>query len=485
MLLDRVSTIVKREVWETTYDSGTILQFAIGTILVFVMCPGLAYLYSGLARRKSALSMIWVVFMATMVGIFQWYFWGYSLAFSSTATNKFIGNLHNFGYQHMYVEMGGTNGTGNYPEIAFANFQGMFLCVTLAILVGAVAERGRLFTTIIFSFIWATLVYCPLACWAWSANGWAINWGVLDYAGGGPVEIGSGVGGFVYSIFLGQRKERLLINFRPHNVSLVTIGTTLLWTGWMAFNGFTAVSSAKVFHAIMSTNLAAAFGGFSWCVMDWRMERKWSTVALCSGCISGLVAATPASGCITLYGSVVLGITAGVVCNFATKLKYLVEVDDSLDILAEHGIAGILGLFFNALFGDATVIGLDGITEHDGGFITHNWKQIYIQIAYIAACIGYTAVVTGLICFVLNMIPGLQLRATEEGEEKGMDEDQVGEFAYDYVEVRRDYLDWGVNQQQTAEPTSIDEVVGVAHDTSSNDDTMPKQTHDTNEEKQH
>ncbi|AOA62523.1 Ammonium transporter [Komagataella phaffii CBS 7435] len=454
--------LAKRSVWEedVNYDRAVIVQLTIGSAMVFMMVIGLAYLYSGLTRRNSALSMIWVCYMSCCVIFFQWYFWGYSLAFSPTATNKFIGNLHNFGYQNTY---GSLTLQGDYPEMAFANFQAMFLCVTTAIFVGAVAERGRVMVCMIFVFFWATLCYCPIACWVWNPSGWAAEWGVLDYAGGGPVEIVSGFSGFVYSYFLGRRRERLLINFRPHNVSMVALGTGFLWFGWMAFNGFTCLNpSLKSVYAIVNTNITGAFGAISWCLLDWRLERRFSTVALCSGAISGLVAATPASGIIPLWASVILGIVSGVVCNYATKIKVICRVDDSMDVLAEHGIAGVIGLVFNALFGSATVIGYDGLTEHEGGWIDHNWKQLYKQIAFIFACIGYSMAITALICFILNRIPFLQLRASEEAEEKGMDEDQIGEFAYDYVEVRRDFLAWGSGPNNGfKEPEVLDQVVPV------------------------
>lgn len=431
-------------VWTESYDGATVAFMILGAALVFVMCPGLGFLYSGLARRKSALALIWAVLMATHVGMLQWYFWGYSLAFSNTApNNKFIGNLDSFGFRNVY---GQTDESVEYPEIAFAVFQMMFLCVTLSIIAGATAERGRLLPHMVFLFLFATIVYCPITYWIWAPGGWAYQWGVLDWAGGGPVEILSAVGGFVYSYFLGRRKESLLINFRPHNVSMVTLGTSLLWFGWLAFNAATSLSpNLKSVYAFMNTNVSAVTGGMTWCLLDFRLERKWSTVGLCSGIICGLVAATPSSGCITLYGSLIQGIIAGIVCNFSTKIKYYMKVDDSLDLLAEHGIAGIVGLFFNALFGADWVIGMDGVTEHGGGWITHNWKQMYKQIAYIVACAGYSATVTAIICFVLNKIPGLQLRVDEEAEAHGLDEDQIGEFAYDYVEVRRDYYQWGVD----------------------------------------
>lgn len=174
-------------------------------------------------------------------------------------------------------------------------------------------------------------------------------------------------------------------------------------------------------------------------------------VAVCSGCISGLVAATPSSGMIPLWASVILGIVAGVVCNFSTKIKYLCRVDDSLDVLAEHGIAGMVGLIFNGIFGSATVIGYDNVSEHTGGWLDHNWKQLYIQIVYILATTAYSAGVTAVLCFVIDRIPGLKLRVDYNAEEAGVDEDQIGEFAYDYVEVRRDFLDWGVPLEKATE----------------------------------
>lgn len=169
-------------------------------------------------------------------------------------------------------------------------------------------------------------------------------------------------------------------------------------------------------------------------------------VGWCSGAISGLVAATPASGFITPWASVILGITTGVVSNYATKVKYWIRIDDSLDVFAEHGVAGMLGLLFNALFGADYIIGLDGVNTgspaYPGGWLNHNWAQLYIQLAYIVACTVYAFVVSAILAFAINLIPGLHLRASEEAELLGMDDDQLGEFAYDYVEVRRDYLAW-------------------------------------------
>ncbi|ODV62992.1 ammonium transporter [Ascoidea rubescens DSM 1968] len=435
--------LVKRQVWTEEYDSGITTFIILASVFVFLMVPGLGFLYSGLARRKSALSMIFICLGASAVCEFQWYLWGYTLAFSSSASNNFIGNLKNVVFHDVLGE------SGDYPELAFALFQGLFLQVTAAITVGCIAERGRLLPCLVFIFFWATIVYCPIAYWVWNGNGWAFNWksGVLDFAGGGPVEIVSGFSAFAYSYVLGRRKEKYLINFRPHNVSMVTLGTSLLWTGWMGFNGGTALyPNLKAIYAIINTNLSAVFGAFTWVLLDWRMEKKFSSVAFSSGAISALVAATPSSGCIPFWASIIQGIVTSVVCNFSTGLKVLLRCDDSLDILAEHGMAGVVGLIFNALFGQDWVIGLDGATEHEGGWLSHNWKQLYIQIAYILACAVWSFGISYILAFIINKIPGLQLRTSESAEIRGTDEDQIGEFAYDYVEVRREFFDWETNE---------------------------------------
>ncbi|PVH17560.1 uncharacterized protein CXQ87_000450 [Candidozyma duobushaemuli] len=443
------------------YNQAEVLLFCIASSIIWVMVPGLAFLYSGLSRRKSALSAIWVVIMSSFIGCFTWYFWGYSLAFS-TSNNNFIGDLRAFGLKHI---VGKENADSTYPEIGWVLFQLQFLLVTLAILAGAcIAERGRFLPTIVFFFLWSTIVYSPVVYWIWG-GGWASTWngGALDYAGGGPVEILSGVSAFVYSAFLGRRNQDLMINYRPHNISTIFLGTSMLYFGWLFFNGFSAGNvSVKVPYAMLNTHLCGAFGALSWCLLDFRLEKKWSMVAACSGCISGLVAATPSSGCIPLWASVILGITAGVVCNLSTQLKYLCRVDDSLDVMAEHGIAGMVGLIFNGLFGSKTVIGYDNVTDHLGGWLDHNWKQLYIQIVYILATTAYSGGVTAVLCFVIDNIPGLHLRADYAAEEQGIDEDQIGEFAYDYVEVRRDFLDWGspsTPKEHISQP--IEEVVGV------------------------
>jgi Amt family ammonium transporter len=427
--------------------------------MVLLMIPGLGFLYSGLARRKSALSMIWACMGSFSVITFQWYFWGYSLAFSNSGTSGFIGDLKHFGLMNTLGQP--SPGSPLIPELLYSFYQMQFCATTGAIVMGAIAERGRLMPAMVWVFLWATLVYCPIACWVWNINGWAFKYGVLDYAGGGPVEIASGLSALAYSMVLGKRQEKMMLNFRPHNVSLITLGTIILWFGWLGFNGGSAFgANLRAVMACWNSCLTAMFGAATWCLLDFRLARKWSMVGWCSGCISGLVAATPASGFIPPWASIILGIVTGIVANFSTKrkssfpenirhtnnftVKFVINIDDSMDILAEHGIPGIVGLLFNAFFAADYIIGLDGVSTGiiTGGWINHTWKQLYIQIAYICAACAYSFVMSAILAYAVNAIPGLHLRASEEAELLGMDDDQLGEFAYDYVEVRRDYLAW-------------------------------------------
>jgi Amt family ammonium transporter len=436
-----MATVIPQRRDASSFDRGDVAFIIVGMAMVFLMVPGLAFLYSGLARRKSALSLIWAVFASNAVVIFQWYFWGYSLAFSSSATNGFIGNLAHFGFINVFDAP--SPGSPLIPEILYSAFQMEFACVTAGILMGGIAERGRVMPAMVFIFLWMTIVYCPLAYWAWGVKGWALKWGVLDFAGGGPVEIGSGVAGLAYSWVLGRRHERELLNFRPHNVSMVAVGTSLLWFGWLGFNGGSAFgANLRAVIAIWNSMLAGAFGGAVWCLLDFRIERRWTMVGFCSGTIAGLVAATPSSGYVQLWSSVIIGILAGAVCNFATKVKFLVRIDDALDLFAEHAVGGIIGLLGNAFFAREQIIASDGVSIGiKGGWVDHNWKQLYMQFAYVCATCAYTFVVTAVLAKAVDTIPGLKLRNTAEAESLGMDEVEIGEFASDYIEIRRNYTD--------------------------------------------
>lgn len=296
------------------------------------MIPGVGYFYSGLLRRKNALSMIYLSMMTVAMVSFQWFFWGYSLAFSESA-GPFIGDLKHFGLKGVLGQP--SVGSPRIPAIVFCVYQLMFAAITPILAIGAVAERGRLGPLMVFVFVWATIVYDPIACWTWNPSGWVFKLGGLDFAGGTPVHISSGTAGLAISIYLGKRRgfgtERLA--YKPHNTSYVILGTVFLWFGWFGFNGGSALSAnLRAANACIITNLAASVGGLTWMLWDWRLERKWSAVGFCSGAIAGLVAITPASGFVGAPASVLFGVAAGTVCNFATQLKFKFAYDDTLDV---------------------------------------------------------------------------------------------------------------------------------------------------------
>ncbi|RKU44030.1 ammonium transporter Amt1 [Coniochaeta pulveracea] len=420
------------------YSAGDFAWIMTSAALVLLMVPGVGFFYSGLARRKSALALIWLSMMSVAVVGFQWFFWGYSLTFSHTGS-AYIGDLSNFGLMKVLGQpsVGGTR----VPDLLFCLYQGMFAAITPALAIGAAADRGRMLPAIVFMFIWATIVYDPIAYWTWNSNGWSFKMGGLDFAGGTPVHISSGAAALAYSLMLGKRTGYSKVNglpYRPHNVTHVVLGTVFLWVGWFGFNGGSALAAnLRAVMACIVTHIAASVGGLTWCLLDYRLERKWSTVGFCSGVIAGLVAITPASGYVPAWSAVIFGIVGGIVCNFATKLKFVLGIDDALDIFAEHAVGGIAGNILTAFFAADYIAHLDGATTIPGGWLNHNWVQLGYQLADSVAGFSYSFVMTCVILFLMNLVPGLSLRASAEDEDIGLDDAQLGEFAYDYVELSR------------------------------------------------
>ncbi|KAG8979939.1 hypothetical protein FRC05_007382 [Tulasnella sp. 425] len=428
---------------QSTLADGTVVVYNLGdmawiiaaTALVWIMIPGLGFFYSGLLRRKNAASMLWVSMVVLAVVSFQWFFWGYSLAFSDGA-NKYIGDLQYFGLKGVLDAP--SIGSTRIPAIMFCIYQCMFAAITPVIAVGAIAERARLGPVLVFTFLWSTLVYDPIACWTWNANGWSFVMGGLDFAGGTPVHISSGTAALAISLYLGKRRgygtERLA--YKPHNTSFVVLGTVMLWFGWFGFNGGSALSAnLRAVQACIVTNLAASVGGLTWMLWDWRLERKWSVVGFCSGAISGLVAITPGSGFVGAPAAVAFGVLGGTACNWATKLKFILHYDDCLDIFAAHAIGGLVGNICTAFFAQSSVAAFDGITVIPGGWLDHHWIQLGYQLADSTAGISYSLVMTTIILWIMHFIPGCRLRTDEESEIIGIDDAEMGEFAYDYVAV--------------------------------------------------
>ncbi|EPS40753.1 hypothetical protein H072_5412 [Dactylellina haptotyla CBS 200.50] len=420
-----------------SYNPGNVAWVIVATAFVLLMIPGVGFFYSGLARRKSALSLIWLSMMSVAVVSFQWFFWGYSLAFSQTS-GRFIGDLNHIGLRNV------VGAPRNFiPDLLFAVYQCMFSAITVALAIGAAAERGRMLPCIVFMLVWSTIIYDPIACWTWNSTGWSFKMGGLDFAGGTPVHISSGSAALAYSLMLGKRRGHGTheLNYRPHNVTHIVLGTVFLWVGWFGFNGGSALgANLRAVMACVVTNLSASVGGITWCLLDYRLERKWSTVGFCSGVIAGLVCITPGSGYCPAWSAVVFGVVGSAACNYATKLKFVIGVDDALDIFAVHGVGGLVGNILTAFFATHYVANLDGTINPPLGWLDHHWVQIGYQLADSVAGFAYSFGGTCIILFVMNLVPGLSLRASEEAEVLGIDDAELGEFAYDYVELVREVV---------------------------------------------
>lgn len=401
--------------------------------LVWIMIPGVGLLYSGVSRKRHALSLLWASLMAACLTAFQWFFWGYSLVFSHSTSSHFLGTLDNFCLMNV---LGAPSIVTTVPDILFCFFQGMFAAVTAILMVGAGCERARLGPMMVFLFIWLTVVYCPIAYWTWGGDGWLFNLGALDFAGGGPVHENSGFAALAYSLLLGKRHDPVstgkVPKYKPHSVTSIVFGTIFLWFGWFGFNGgSTGNASIRSWYACVNTNLAAACGGLTWMFVDWfRTGGKWSTVGLCMGAIAGLVGITPAAGFVPVYTAVVFGVVPAIVCNFAVDLKDLLQIDDGMDVFALHGVGGFCGSVLTGLFAADYVAATDGATQIAGGWMNHHYKQLGYQLAGSVSIGAYSFVVTAIILFILDKIPFLRLRLHEDEELLGVDLAEIGEYAY-------------------------------------------------------
>ncbi|KAJ7071112.1 ammonium transporter [Mycena amicta] len=418
----------------TVYNMGDIAWVLASTALVWIMVPGVGLFYSGLLRRKNALSMIYLSMATLAVVSFQWWFWGFSLTFSEGAS-LFIGDLRHFALRGVLEKP--SVGSHRIPSIVFCVYQLMFAAITPMLAVGGFAERAHLGPLLVFIFAWSTLVYDPIACWTWNPSGWSFVHGSYDFAGGTPVHISSGSAALAISVYLGKRRGygTEALAYKPHNTSYVVLGTIFLWFGWFGFNGGSALSAnLRAANACIVTNLAASVGGLTWMCWDYRIERKWSAVGFCSGAIAGLVCITPGSGFVGTPASVLFGFLAGTVCNFATQIKFFAGYDDSLDVFASHAVGGILGNILTAIFAEAKVAAYDG-TVIPGGWLNRHWVQLGWHVLDSTAGLLYSFVVTTLILWAMHYIPFLCLRVSETTEEIGIDESDMGEFAYDYVSM--------------------------------------------------
>lgn len=415
------------------YNEADTTWVMVAACLVWLMIPGIGIFYAGLARKKHAITLVWESMAILSLVFFQWFFWGYSFVFSHEA-GTFWGKLDNFCL--MKVLAYPSVGSSSVPDIVFCFFQGQFACVTGIILVGGAHERARLAPLLVFMFIWITIVYCPIAEWTWNPEGWLAQLGALDFAGGGPVHMSSGVGALAYSLICGKRKDPAardkVPHYKPGSMLLVVIGTVFLWFGWFGFNGgSTGNATIRSWYAICNTNLAAVVGALVWLFIDFAKTRKWSTVGLCSGALAGLVGITPAAGFVPIYTSVAIGAVTAAICNAAGYIKFWIQIDDGLDVFSIHGIGGAVGSILTSFFAADYISHLDGSTIAKG-WMNHHFVQLPYQLAAIGATYGWSFVVTSLLLLIMNRVPYMHLRMSEEEEMLGSDKAQLAEFGMFY-----------------------------------------------------
>ncbi|KAJ9076257.1 ammonium transporter [Entomophthora muscae] len=408
---------------------GNIAWMLTATSLVFLMIPGLGYFYSGMAQTKNALSLIMLCCLSVAIVSVEWFVMGYSLAFSKTG-GAFIGNFRNAFLMQVLDQP--SVGSADIPDVLFMIYQGMFAAITPALAIGAAAERTRMLPSAVFILLWSVLVYNFVACWTWSPNGWSAKLGGLDFAGGTPVHITSGFAALVFSFMVGRREGHGTEEFKPHNMSNVLLGTALLWFGWFGFNGGSALAAnVRAVVACVNTNVAASAGGLTWMVIEYYLvDRKYSAFAFCSGAVAGLVAITPAAGFVDIPSSVMFGMVGSVSCAAAVRLKTVMRFDDAVDVFAIHGVGGLVGSLLTGIFARKAIAGLDPNVSIAGGWLDGNWMQVPYQLADCCAGAAWSSLGTFAILFVMNRIPGLQIRASSESENLGLDLAEIGHPAY-------------------------------------------------------
>jgi Amt family ammonium transporter len=394
----------------------------ISTALVMLMTPGVALFYGGMVRRKNILSTLMMSFVCLgLIGLL-WVLYGYSLSFG-TDNAGFIGGFNFLGLNNVGQAPSPVYAS-TVPHLAFMMFQGMFAIITVALITGAVVERIKFGAVLVFSVLWLTVVYSPVAHWVWGDGGWLANLGVLDFAGGSVVHINAGISALALAMLLGRRKGFPQESMQAGNIPMVLIGAGLLWFGWFGFNAGSALASnGLAVNAFVTTNTAAAAAAFTWMIISW-LYRRPSTLGTVTGAIAGLATITPAAGFVSPLASIPIGIVAAIVCYYVmafvkTKLRF----DDSLDVFAVHGVGGILGMLAVGIFASLTVnpAGADGL-------ISGNGMQLLKQLAGIGAVGAYAFVLTLILGKLIDITIGLRVHQTEEMV--GLDISQHGERAY-------------------------------------------------------
>ncbi len=394
----------------------------ISAALVMLMTPALGLFYGGLVRQKNVLSTIMhSFFMLALISV-QWVLWGYSLAFGPDK-GGLIGGLEYVGLAGVGAEPNATY-AATIPHQAFMVYQMMFAIITPALISGAFAERKRFKSFAIFSLLWATLVYAPVAHWVWADGGWIRKLGALDFAGGTVVHITSGVSALVCALVLGKRLGHGEERMEPHNVTMTVIGTALLWFGWFGFNAGSALgANALAVNAFITTNTAAAMATLTWMTASWIRHQRPSVLGATAGAVAGLVGITPAAGFVTPMAAIVIGFVAGLGCFMAVEFVVRLRVDDALDVFGVHGVGGIIGALLTGVFASQAVnsAGVNGL-------LYGNPRLLGIQALAVVVVALYAATVTWGLLKLIDVVWGV--RVTIDEERTGLDMTQHGEPAY-------------------------------------------------------
>jgi ammonium transporter, Amt family len=380
------------------------------TALVMLMTPGLGFFYGGLVRRKNVLSTLMHSFFALCVISVQWVLWGYTLAFGP--------DVHHLIGSFAWIGLRGVGAAPNpdyaatIPHAAFAAFQMMFAAITPALITGAFAERKRFAAFTIFTVLWATFVYDPIAHWVWGHGGWLGNLGALDFAGGTVVHISSGVAALVCAWVLGPRITHGDVH-EPHDRTMMLLGASLVWFGWFGFNAGSALAAnGLAATAFTNTDVAAAMGALAWMTLAWWRNGAPTVVSAAAGAVAGLVAITPAAGYVTPAASILIGALAAIGCFLAVQLRERMRVDDALDVFPVHGIGGTIGALLTGVFA------LNVNVPH----------QLFVQIIAVVSVWVYTAAMTWLVLqIVMRFMP---IRVSPHEEHLGLDVSQHAEAAY-------------------------------------------------------
>ena len=405
-------------------DSGDTAWILVSTALVMLMTPGLALFYGGMVRGKNVLGTIMQSFIAIAIVSVQWILIGYSLAFGPDV-HGIIGNLHWAGLNGVGIEPN-PDYAPTIPHISFMMYQAMFAVITPALITGAFAERMKFSAFFVFTLLWSTLVYDPVAHWVWGSGGWLKEMGTLDFAGGIVVHLISGISALAAAVIIGRRKGYLREAMYPHNLPMTVLGAGLLWFGWFGFNAGSALSAGTLSAmAFVATHTSAVSATLIWVIIEWMHRGKPTMFGAATGSIAGLATITPASGFVSPMSSLIIGLAAGAVCYGALNMKGRLGYDDSLDAFGVHGIGGALGTLATGLFAQ-TLINPSG----SNGLFFGAQKLFVSQMFAILITAAYSFIVSVIILKLLDKVIGL--RIDEESEVSGLDISQHGETGYTF-----------------------------------------------------